>query len=435
MNEELTVKEQVDHLMRGTALTGSLKRTMSRELAKRLKKGRPLRVKLGMDPTKPFLHIGHLSPLLTFKRFADLGHKTYLLLGGFTALIGDPTGWRRRQTPLDEDEVLENVEVYKEEIFRVLDPEKTIVVNNIVWFDQMRLLDFMLEASGVTLANMLEHKNFRDRFDANRPIGLQELLYPVAQAIDSLVLCAASPGQENDPHAYEDALSRPDAFCDVEIGGQDQLFNFTFTRDFMSQHDVPPQLFITTPLISGRDRQKMGKSDSNTVSFNDLPSKIYNEIMAMDDSMILTGLAVMTPITDDDLDEIKYAMRRGELGRHSAKQRWAFEVVSLIYDEQAALDAQEEYEARRYGQYQEVPAEKVFTVPAELVSEPAPVAELVFASGLSESKSEARRLIEQGGIYVDGKRVSPKNKVQVENGMLLRRGQRRDARIIRLQKK
>jgi tyrosyl-tRNA synthetase len=435
MNEKWTIKEQVNHLMRGTTLTGGMKRVMTRELTKALKKDRPLRVKLGMDPTKPFLHIGHLSPLLALKRFADLGHETYLLLGEFTALIGDPTGRRRRQAPLNEDNVAENVEIYKKEVFRVLDPGNTIVVDNIVWFNQMRVLDFMLEASQVTLANMLEHKNFRDRFDANQPIGLQELLYPVAQAVDSLVLCAAPRGQEDDPAPYKDYLSNPDAFCDVEIGGHDQLFNFTFTRDFMSQHNVPPQLFITTPLIKGRDRQKMGQTDANTISFNNLPTTIYNEMMAMDDSEIKTGLTVMTDIPDEELDEIKYKMDNRELDRHDAKQKWAFEVVSLVYDKEAALNAQEEYEARRYEKYQQVTAEKIFTLPPEIASKPVPVAELVFSAGLSESKSEANRLIQQGGIYIDEKRVSPKSKVLVENGMLLRRGQRRDARIVRLQKK
>lgn len=351
MVQSMKIDERVSYLMRGTALRDKDKTTMESELAERLSQGRPLRVKLGLDPTQPFLHIGHLSPLLAFKRFADLGHRTYLLLGGFTAMIGDPAGRRRRRQPLTQAEVAENIEVYAREIFRVLDPAKTVLVNNAVWFESVRLLDFMLEASRVTLTKMLKHKDLKDRFDAGRLIGLQELLYPVAQAYDSLVICAAPPGREDDPSAYVGALSRPDAYCDVEVGGNDQLFNFHLTRDIMAAHGVPPQVFITTPLIEGRDGRKMGKSEGNVVRFCDPPQMIYNEIMALDDENILPYMTSMTTISDDELRDIERSLRRGELGRHEAKQRWAFEAIALIQGQESALQAQDEYEARRYGNY------------------------------------------------------------------------------------
>lgn len=428
-----SLDEQIAYLFRGTALKGETREHMEGELRERLKLGRPLRVKLGLDPTKPFLHIGHLAPLLALKRFADIGHRTYLLLGGFTAMIGDPAGRRERRKPLSEAEVATNIEIYKREIFRVLDPDKTIVVNNATWFGETRLIDFLFEAARVTLAKMLEHEDFGDRFDAKKPIGLQELVYPIAQAYDSMVICAAAPGRENDPTAYHSALGSSEACCDVEVGGNDQLFNFTLARDLMVVHHLLPEVFITTPLIQGRDGKKMGKSegDGNVVRFTDPSPKIFNEIMALDDEFILPCMASLTTIADAELHRIEQGIRSGELGRHEAKQQLATNVVKLIHGKESARLAEEEYEARRYGR---IEPERDFVIPSELAIGTVLVTELVFAAGLAKSKSDARRLVEGGGIWIDGRRASAGEIVEARDGMILQLGQRRDARAVRLRK-
>lgn len=426
-----SIDQQIKYLFRGTALDEVTRQRMEGELRERLQLGRPLRVKLGLDPSKPFLHIGHLAPLLALKRFADMGHKTYLLLGGFTAMIGDPAGRKRRVAPLSKADVDKNAAIYAQEIFRVLDPEKTIVVNNATWFSNFRLIDFFLEAAKVTLAKTLEHGDFKDRFDAKREIGIQELLYPVAQAIDSMVLCAAESGKETDLVAYTDALGNLNACCDVEVGGKDQLFNFTLTRSLMEARGLPPQIFIVTPLITGRDRQKMGKSDDpgNVVRFNDEPSDIYNSIMAMDDEVILPYLASITTIPDRELDEIQHTMLSGKLAKVEAKQRLAGGIVTLIHGKEKALQAQEEFDARRYGR---VSPKSDFSVPSEMFDANTLVSDLVHAAGLANSKSDAWRLVEQGGIHLDGRRVVSGETIAVKDGMILQRGQGRDAVAVRL---
>jgi len=426
-----SIDQQVKYLFRGTALNDETRERMEGELRERLQQGRPLRVKLGLDPSKPFLHIGHLAPLLALKRFANMGHRTYLLLGGFTAMIGDPAGRKRRTPPLSETDVANNLAIYAQEIFRVLDPEKTTVVNNAVWFSNFRLIDFFLEAAKVTLAKILEHGDFKDRFDARREIGLQELLYPVAQAIDSMVLCAAATGQENDPQAYVDALRDKNAFCDVEVGGKDQLFNFTLTRSLMDARGLPSEIFVVTPLITGRDRQKMGKSDDrgNVVRLNDEPSDIYNNIMAMDDEVILPYLASITTISDDELEIIQRSMLSGKLAKVEAKQRLACEVVTLIHGREKAHQAQDEFDARRYGR---VSPERDFVVAAETLQTDILISDLVYAAGLANSKSDAWRLVEQGGIHLDGRRIASGEKIVVKDGMVLQRGQGRDAAAVRL---
>jgi len=348
-NVTLSPDQQIDHLFRGSALEGELREHMETELRERLKTGRPLRVKLGLDPTRPFLHIGLLAPLLALKRFADLGHRTYLLLGGFTAMIGDPAERRHRHPPLGEAEVAANAEIYKREVFRVLDPATTVMVNNATWFDSMRLIDFLNEAAMVTIAQMLSRGNFKDRFDAGQPICLQELLYPVAQAYDSMVICAAPPGREDDPEAYRHALGNPEACCDVEVGGSDQLFNFELTRGLMSDHRLTPQVFIITPLILGRDKQKMGKTKDNVVSFTDPPQVIYRRTMGVPDDLILPYMASITAITDEELRDIKRGLRTGDISWREANQRLAFEVVALLHGGESARAAQDEFEAGLYG--------------------------------------------------------------------------------------
>jgi tyrosyl-tRNA synthetase len=429
--------DQTSYFFRGTALEGETRKRMEDDLSVRLGLGRPLKVKLGLDPSKPFMHIGHLAPLLALKRFADLGHRTYVLLGGFTARLGgDPAGRKQRQLALSEDDVKANIDIYAREIFQVLDEDKTVLVNNATWFNNLRVIEFLMEAARVTLSKILEHKDFKDRSDAHRQIGLQELLYPVAQALDSMLIAAAPAGRENDPQAYAGALGNPDACCDVEVGGNDQLFNFTLTRELMADHSLSPQIFITTPLIQGRDKQKMGKGEENLVRFTDPPYVIYRTIMTLDDEVILPYLTSLTMIPEDELRKIESDLHIGVLGKHETKQHLAHEVVCLIQGPKKADEAEAEFVERLYGH---VPPERDFIVPLALASAPVLVADLVFAAELIDgkpgqppSKSQARRLVEQGGILIDGKRASVDQQIEVKDGMILQRGRGRDARVVRL---
>ncbi len=429
---DLSLDEQIAYLFRGSALDENLRVRMEAEIRELLQLGRPLRVKLGLDPSKPFLHLGHLAPLMALKRFADLGHHTYILLGGFTAMIGDPSGRKYKRDPLTQIEVSQNAEIYIRQIFQVLERKETIVVNNATWFEGFRLQTFMLKASKVTLAKMLEHGDFKDRFESHKEIGLQELLYPLAQSIDSMVMCAAPAGREDDPDAYVDALGNPNSCCDVEVGGNDQLFNFTLTRSMMDAHGLRPESFIVMPLIIGADKQKMGKGDDrpNVIRFLDEPSIIYKAIMKdWDDDLIVNYLAILTSVPDQEINEISQNLRNNKISKVEAKKRLAREVLTTLHGIEKAQQAQGEFEDRLSGR---VKPERDFTVPVELASGQVLVADLAFASGLAESKNEAWRLVEQGGISLDGQRVNIGQKVEVKDGMILQRGQRRDAIAVRL---
>lgn len=424
------LEAQAQHLMRGTALQGEQRARMEKELVERLALGRPLKVKLGLDPVSEGLHLGHLAPLLAFKRFQEMGHKTYLLLGGFTARIGDPSGQKETRPLLSEAQVRENTERYLQEVFYILDPEKTIIVNNITWFNAMTPSEFLEEVvSPVTLQQVMGRKYFRYRYEARRPISLHELVYPAVQAYDSMVLCAAKPGQEDNPAQYRGVRGNPDAACDVEVGGNDQLFNFRLTRELMRKFGLPPQVLVTTPLIRGTDGRKMSASAGNMIRVADRPEVIYRRLMSIQDELIVTYFETITMVPLREVHSIERGLEDGSLHPHRIKQRLAKEVVQMLHGEEAAQRAEEEYKARIRGQ---VPPEREVTVPLEMASQPVSAIDLVMLAHLAGSRSEAKRLLRQRSIRLDGQVIGEGQAFEMRDGMVVQRGQRRDAEAVRL---
>lgn len=439
-NPDYEPEDPIAHLLRSTVLDLEARERTADELHARLQLGRPLRVKLGLDPRSLHLHIGHLVPLLALRRFMDLNHRAYLVFGGFTAMIGDPSGRRMPAAILSADAIQTYAESYRREALRILDPARTVVVNNATWLDALPLREFAQELAGVDLHRILRRRDFRDRETANKPIGPQELLYPILRAYDSMVLCAAPSGREDDPTAYTDALGNPDACCDVEIGGEDQEFNLELAREMMQNRGLPPQICIVTRLVNDRDRQRMGSRGDNgpVIRLIDPPLTCFTDIMKLDDEDVLPNLPAITEMPDAAIREYAHGLRRGAPLIPEAKERLAFEVVTLLHGAQEAEAARQEFHHRRFHDYAQIP-DREFAVPEECARGEVLVSDLVLFAGLAEaragiaqSKETAQQLIEQGVIFLDGERVRPGQRVVIRDGMILQRGHRPPERVVRL---
>ncbi len=337
------------------------------ELLERLKEDRPLRIKAGFDPTCPDLHLGHTVLLQKLRQFQMLGHTVIFLIGDFTARIGDPTGRNEMRKVLSKEEVIENAKTYKEQVFKILDPEKTEVVFNSQWYENMDLSKFFGIAMNYTVARLLERDDFAKRYKSGAPISVLELLYPLIQGYDSVELRA-----------------------DVELGGTDQKFNLLVGRVLQSSFGQKPQIVITLPLLEGLDGvQKMSKSLGNYVGITEPAKEIFGKIMSISDELMYRYYELLT---DCPLDEVK------SLHPKEAKLRLAQVLVERFYDKQTAIREREEFE--RVFSKKERPKDvlKVFAVGKRLL-------DILVESGLVASKNEARRLISQGAVSVDDEKL------------------------------
>jgi tyrosyl-tRNA synthetase len=368
-------QNQLDHLT-----AGSLHLFSREELANRLAEGRPLRIKAGFDPTAPDLHLGHLVLLRKLRAFQDAGHQVIIVVGDFTATIGDPTGRTVLRKPLSPGEVDANALTYERQLFRVLDKERTRVVRNSTWLRPLPAAGLIELAAEHTVARMLERDDFEARFRHGHPIALHEFLYPVLQGYDSVVLEA-----------------------DVELGGSDQLFNLLMGRRMQAHRGQTPQIVLTMPLLVGLDgSQKMSKSLGNHVALEDSPQEIYGKIMSIPDALMWDYL---TLLTDHDQAMLTSWRRHVEAGANprDIKMQLAFAVVAMLHDEQAAMGAQETFVA--VVQKRQLPEDMpIIEITCESAAMPLPQA--LKQAGLVASTSEAMRLIKQGGVHLDGERVA-----------------------------
>jgi tyrosyl-tRNA synthetase len=390
------------------------------ELAERLEEsrraGRPLRVKAGFDPTRPDLHIGHAVLLQKIRAFQDLGHKAIFLIGDFTAMVGDPTGHNDSRPRLTRAEVERSAQTYLDQAFRVLDPDpaKLETPRNSEWLDKMSLVEAVELMAKSTVSRMLERKDFRKRFDEERPIHQHEFLYPLLQAYDSVAL-----------------------ECDVELGGTDQLFNLTLGRDLMSKYGKRPQIVMTTPILEGHDARfeggvvtgkKMSKSADNTIGLQEDPLAMFRKVMQIDDQVIFRFFQLLSRRTPAEVAALE---REKADGRNpmEIKAIFAREMVARFHDEAAAEHAAREF-AGVYGEGA-VPDD----VPSVTLAAAGGVAELAWVlkqANLAPSTSEARRLIQQGGVAIDGQRATdPKARLAPGSEHLVRVGSknRRFARV------
>ncbi len=347
------------------------------ELVGWLKSGRKLRLKLGFDPSKPNLHVGHAVALRKLRHFQELGHEVVLIVGDWTAQIGDPSGRDESRTRLSIDEVHRNAQTYMDQFFRVVDKSKTEVRWQSEWFGKFTLADVFDLTARFTLADMMAHETFRVRWENKQPVSLMELMYPLLQGYDSVAIDS-----------------------DVEFGGTDQKFNILVGRQLQTMLGQRGQAVFLVPLLAGTDGRKMSKSFGNTVDVVDAPDDMYGKLMRMSDSVLPDYFATLTDIADAELAAMQQEMAAGRLNPRDAKMRLAREIVAQFHGREAAAQAEEEFV--KVFQKRETPTD----IPIVHIAGGTSVADFLVASGLAASKSEARRLLQQGGVSVDGVKIS-----------------------------
>ncbi|MBS4097234.1 MAG: tyrosine--tRNA ligase [Sulfuricella sp.] len=352
------------------------------ELVTKLNSSRPLRIKAGFDPTAPDLHLGHTVLLNKMRQLQDLGHHAMFLIGDFTGMIGDPTGKNTTRPPLTREQVVENAKSYTEQVFKILKPEQTEVVFNSAWMDKMNAVDVIKLAATHTVARMLERDDFSKRYGNNQPIAIHEFLYPLVQGYDSVVLKA-----------------------DLELGGTDQKFNLLMGRELQKHFGQVPQCILTMPLLEGLDGvNKMSKSLGNYVGITESPEQIFGKLMSVSDDLMWKYLVLLSFQPSSVIERWREEVTQG-FNPREVKVLFAQEIVERFHGKTAAARALEDFEARfKQGAMPEAMQEVTLQGEGEGLN----VVQLLKQSGLTASTSEAMRMIEQGGVKLDGQKVESK---------------------------
>ena len=373
----------------GLIARGTVEITKLEELEQRLKLGRPLRVKVGFDPTAPDLHIGHTVIINKMRQFQDLGHTVIFLIGDFTGLIGDPTGKNVTRKPLTPEQVKENAETYAEQVFKILDREKTEIRFNSEWLNELGSVGMIKLASRYTVARMLERDDFEARYKNNQPISIHEFLYPLSQGYDSVALK-----------------------CDVEMGGTDQKFNLHVGRHLQQHYGQPPQVIITLPLLEGLDGvQKMSKSMNNYVGITEPPEEMFGKLMSISDELMWRYFDLLSFRSNEELESLKSEVKDGRNPR-DVKFLLCEEIIERFHDRAAAVAARESFIARfQRGQMPEDIPEKTLETGGDGIG----IAAALSQCGLTSSNSEAFRMIQQGGVRIDGEKISDRS-LRLETG-------------------
>ncbi len=377
---------------------------LEEKIRRSLKEGRPLRVKAGFDPTAPDLHLGHTVLIQKLKHFQDLGHEVIFLIGDFTGLIGDPTGKNETRPALTPEEVEENARTYKEQIFKILDPEKTKVCFNSSWMNEMRAIDLIRLCAKHTVARMLERDDFKKRFQEGRPIAIHEFIYPLIQGYDSVALRA-----------------------DVELGGTDQKFNLLVGRDLQREYGQEPQVVITMPLLEGLDGvHKMSKSLGNYVGITEPPKEMFGKLMSISDELMFRYFELLSEKSMEEIEGIRGLVQRGEVNPRDVKMDLAMELVGRYHGEEEAKRAKEafieQFSKKRIPD--DIPEARVNQ--GEKVYLPS----FLKAHGLCSSASEGRRLIRQGALKIDGQKVSQEEVSFTPPEAVIKLGKRRYLRVL-----
>ena len=398
----ISAQEQVRQIKHGVADLIN-EQDLVKKIEKSIKENKPLVVKLGLDPTAPDIHLGHTVPLRKLRLFQEFGHQVVIVIGGFTARIGDPTGKSVTRPPLTKEEVLKNAETYKTQIFKVLDPEKTIVRDNSEWLESMNFADVLRLASSYTVARMMERDDFSKRFKEGRPIGVHEFMYPLMQGHDSVAL-----------HA------------DVEFGGTDQTFNLLMGRHLQELEGQEPQVVITMPLLEGLDGiQKMSKSLGNYIGIDEEPKEMYGKAMSIPDELMMRYFLLVTDMSIEEQEDMAKRLESGELHPRDAKMQLARTIVRLYHGEEAALEAEEEF--KRVFQQRAMPTD-IPEYAMDAPTEPIFVPQFCTDAGLTASNGEARRSIKAGAFKVNGEKYTEEN-LKLEDGMIVQVGKRKFVKI------
>jgi len=381
-----------------------------KKMVKSKESNKPLTIKLGLDPTAPDIHLGHTVVLRKLKAFQDLGHQVVIIIGDYTGMIGDPTGKSETRKQLTRDEVLRNAETYKRQIFKILDEKRTIVRFNSEWLSTLDFGDVITLASKYTVARMLERDDFKNRFNNNLPISIHEFFYPLMQGYDSVALKA-----------------------DVELGGTDQKFNILMGRTLQKeygQNDVQIGLFM--PILEGTDGiKKMSKSLGNYIGINEEPNDIYGKTMSIPDELIIRYFELATDVHPDDISNMNRQLAEGNINPRDLKMKLAFEIVDLYHGKSEAEKAQENF--INVFQKRDLPDDipEVEISYSEIVGTKTLMSKLLVLIGLAPSISEAKRLILQGAVKINGHKVdSDVLEFEVKNGDIIKVGKRKFGKII-----
>lgn len=375
-----------------------------KKLEKSVATNTPLVVKLGLDPTAPDIHLGHTVVLRKLKLFQDLGHQVVILIGDFTARIGDPTGKSATRPPLDELAVKTNAATYKKQIFKVLDEKKTIVRYNSEWLSQLSFADVLKLAAQYTVARMLERDDFHKRYTEGRSIGVHEFMYPLMQGYDSVAL-----------HA------------DVEFGGTDQTFNLLMGRHLQEQYGQEPQTIITMPILEGLDGvQKMSKSLGNYIGICDEPADMYGKAMSIPDELMMRYFMLVTDMSIEEQEKLSAGLADGSVHPRDTKMKLAYTIVRLYHGEAAAEEAQNHFISvfQKHALPEDIPEYAV-----ELTEDPVFIPQFLTTAGLTASNGEARRSIKAGAFKIDGEKCNEEN-VVLKADMVLQVGKRKFIRIV-----
>ncbi len=400
----LSVDEQLQIIKRG-AVEVIPEEELKEKLTKSYKENKPLNIKLGCDPTRPDLHLGHSVVLRKLAQFQELGHQAILIIGDFTAMIGDPSGRNQTRPPLTFEEAKANAESYLAQAYKILHPDKTKIVYNSEWLGKMNFEDVIKLASKYTVARMLERDDFTKRFKSGIPISMHEILYPLAQAMDSVAIES-----------------------DVELGGTDQKFNLLVGRDIQREYGIEPQIILTMPLLVGTDgTEKMSKSYDNYIGIDESPQNMYGKTLSIPDDLIYTYFELVTDEPIEELKKIKESLENPNINPRDLKRRLARKIVEMYHSKEAAVKAEEEFDKIfvKKGIPDEMPEMELDS------SEEITLLDLIMKAEFAPSRGEARRLITQGGVSIDGEKITDaKYSFSPEKDFILKVGKRKFMKVI-----
>lgn len=373
------------------------------ELRKKLSRGTPLTIKAGFDPTAPDLHLGHTVLIHKMRHFQELGHRVVFLIGDFTGLIGDPSGRSATRPPLTPEQVLSNAETYKKQVFKILDPEKTVIEFNSHWLNKLSSADFIRLASRYTLARIMEREDFAKRYHENTPIALHELIYPLMQGFDSVNLK-----------------------CDVELGGRDQIFNLLVGRTLMSQYGMEPQCILTMPLLEGLDGvRKMSKSYGNYIGIDEPAADQFGKAMSISDELMWRFYELISSKSLEEIATLKKDVEEGRVHPKKAKEELAYEIVARYSGEDKAREALQNFNAVFVGGGIPDDAPEFACEQGEASKPPV----FLTDSGLAASRGEAKRLIKQGSLSIDGQRCDDAETPLAPGSYVIKLGKKRFLRL------
>lgn len=376
------------------------------KIEKSIKENNPLNIKLGCDPTRPDLHLGHSVVLRKLAQFQEIGHTAILIIGDFTGMIGDPSGRNSSRPPLSFEEARENSKSYFEQASKILHKEKTRIVYNSEWLGKMNFEDVIKLASKYTVARMLERDDFTKRFKGGIPISLHEILYPLAQAMDSVAIKS-----------------------DVELGGTDQKFNLLVGRDIQREFGLPPQVIITLPLLVGTDGvEKMSKSYDNYIGINETPKEIYGKTLSIPDDLIYLYFVLTTDVPNNELESIRQLLEDKSVNPRDIKRSLARKLVEMYHSKEAAVDAENEFDNIfvKKGLPDEI-AEFIFDNGEKEID----ILDLIVKVGFAPSKAEARRLVSQGGVSIENEKITDiKAVIKLDKNQVLKVGKRNFIKLI-----